>query len=111
MSLQIEESIAKVLPIMVKEPLSKMPAEKQSVFAEEFKKKGKSKGVMIALAIFFPIQLFFLDKKGLGIVYWLTGGGLGIWWLIEIFLTSKRVNEYNGDVGTVIMRDMKLLAA
>ena len=98
MGLQVEASVANSLPLMVKEPLSKMPVERQSVFVEEFKKKQKSKGVMIALAIFFPIQLFLLGKTGLGIVYWLTGGGMGFWWLIEIFLTSKRVDEYNGDV-------------
>lgn len=110
MSLQIEASIARELPIMVKEPLSKMSVENQSMFVEEYKRKSKSKGLMIILAIFFPIHLFLLGKTGLGIAYWLTGGGMGIWWLIEIFMASKRATEFNGDLGTQIMRDMKLMA-
>lgn len=111
MSLEIEQSIARDLPIMVKEPLSKLPTDKQSVFAEEYKKRSKSKGLMIVLAILFPIQLFLLGKTGLGIAYWVTGGGMGIWWFIEIFLTSKRVSDYNGDIGIAVLRDMKMMSA
>lgn len=110
MGLAIEESISKNLPIMLKEPLSKMPEEKQSIFVEEFKKRSKSVAIMTILAVLFPIQLFLLGKTGLGIAYWITFGGSGIWWLIEIFLTPKRVKEYNADVGTQILRDMKLMS-
>lgn len=110
MGLAIEESISKNLPMMLKEPLSKMSEEKQSIFVEEFKKRSKNVGIMTVLAVFLPIQLFLLGKTGLGLVYWLTLGGLGIWWVIEIFLTSKRVKEYNTDVGTQILRDMKLMS-
>ena len=111
MTLQIEPSIARDLPIMVKEPLSKLPTEQQSVFSEEFQKRCKSKGLMIALAVLFPIQLFLLGKTGLGIAFWLTGGGIGIWWLIEIFMTPKRVSDFNGDVSVQVLRDMKMMAA
>lgn len=111
MPLQIEPSIAKYLPMMIKEPLSKMPTEKQALFVEEYKKQCKSNGLMIALAILFPIQLFLLGKSGLGIAYWFTFGGMGVWWVVEIFLTPKRVSDFNGDVGMQIMRDMKLMAS
>lgn len=111
MTLQIEPSIARNLPIMVKEPLAKMPPAKQSVFVEEYKRRRKSKILMVALAILFPIQLFLLGKTGLGVVFWLTGGGMGIWWFVEVFLTSKRVTEFNGDIAIRIMRDMKLMGS
>ena len=110
MPLVIEESIVKNLPVLLKEPLSKMPEEKQSIFVEEFKKRSKNSGIMITLAILFPIQLFLLGKIGLGILYYLTFGGLGVWWILEIFLTPKRVREFNADVGTQILRDMKLMS-
>ena len=65
---------------------------------------------MLVLAIFFPIQLLLLGKIGLGIVFWLSCGGLGIWWLIEIFLTPKRVREFNEDVATKVLTEMKIMA-
>ena len=53
---------------------------------------------MVALAILFPIQLFFLGRVLLGILFLLTGGGLGIWYIIEWFLTPGRVRDYNTKV-------------
>jgi len=110
MSLEIENSIADQLPSIVKEALSKMPPEKQSQFVEEYNRKSKSFGLMLTLAIIFPIQLFLLGKTGLGVAYILTAGGCGVWWAIEIALTHKRVNEYNQDIAKSIMRDMKVMS-
>lgn len=53
---------------------------------------------MVLLSIFFPIQLFLVGKIGLGILFWLTGGGLGVWYVIEWFLTPGRVRDYNARV-------------
>ena len=64
---------------------------------------------MLALAIFFPIQLFLLGKTGLGVAYLLTAGGCGIWWIVEIFLTKGRVNSFNEDLARTLMRDMKIM--
>jgi hypothetical protein len=109
MALEIETSIADVLPSMVKESLSRLPIEKQSMFVEEFKRKAKSPGLMLALAILFPIQLFLLGKTALGVAFWLTGGGCGLWWLIEVFLAFKRTREFNGDIAKAIVRDIKIM--
>ncbi len=109
MSLEIESSVADKLPNMVKTSLAKLSTEHQSQFVEEYKRKSKNLGVMMVLAILFPIQLFLLGKTGLGVALWLTGGGLGIWWLIEIFLTPKRVKDYNENIATTIMRDLKIM--
>ena len=64
---------------------------------------------MVFLAIFFPIQLFLLGKTGLGIAYLITAGGLSVWWIIEWFITPKRVREYNGDIATKIITEMKMM--
>ena len=110
MALEITPSMAEMLPTTVKSALSKMSTEDQSMFQEQFGRKCKGSGLMLILAIFFPIQLFMLGKTGLGIAYWLTGGGMGIWWVIEIFITGKRVREYNEDVATKTLTDMKIMS-
>lgn len=109
MALELNPSIAGMLPTTVKAALSKMSTEDQAMYQEQFSKKCKGSGLMLVLAIFFPIQLFLLGKTGLGIAYWLTGGGMGIWWIIEIFITGKRVREYNEDVATKTLTDMKIM--
>ncbi|MCK4460559.1 MAG: TM2 domain-containing protein [candidate division Zixibacteria bacterium] len=110
MALEINPSIADKLPITVKSALSKMSSEEQMMFQEQFQKKSMSTGLMVFLAIFFPIQLFLLGKTGLGIVFILTAGGVWIWWIIEWFLTPKRVREYNEDVATKILTEMKIMS-
>jgi hypothetical protein len=110
MALDIETSIRDQLAPMVKEALSKLPADKQSMFVDEYQRKAKSPVLMLLLAIFFPIQLFLLGKTGAAIAFWLTFGGLGIWWFVEVCLAMKRTNDFNRDVATAIVRDIKVLA-
>ncbi|KIX15280.1 hypothetical protein X474_03665 [Dethiosulfatarculus sandiegensis] len=50
-----------------------------------------------------------MGKTGLGVAFLLTAGGLWVWYFVEIFLTPKRVREYNADIATSILRDMKIL--
>lgn len=109
MALEIKPSIADKLPMTVKSVLAKMETEDQINFQDEFQRKSKSAGLMLFLAIFFPIQHFILGKFGIGLVFWFTGWGFGIWYFIEWFLASKRVREFNGDVATKILTDMKLM--
>ena len=61
-ALEITPSIAEKLPTIVKSALNNMSAEEQMMFQEEYEKKSKSTGLMVFLAIFFPIQLFLLGK-------------------------------------------------
>lgn len=99
------------LPSMVAAALEKMPLEQAEMFAEEYLRRRRRLLGMELLAIFFPIQLFFLGRVGLGIAFLLTGGGLYVWWLIEIFLTPRRVRDYNLELATEIMRDIKILGS
>ncbi|MBA9078252.1 MULTISPECIES: TM2 domain-containing protein [Rufibacter] len=41
---------------------------------------------------------FYLGKIGSGILYLLTGQLLGIGWLVDLFLTSSMVDNYNNKV-------------
>jgi hypothetical protein len=109
MPLEIEASIADRLPSLVKDALSKMPSERQSMFVEEYRRKARTPALMLILAVVFPIQLFLLGRAGLGIAFLLTAGGFAIWYVIEIFLAIPRTHRYNQDVAMGIIRDIKIL--
>ncbi|WP_157153511.1 TM2 domain-containing protein [Brachyspira murdochii] len=46
----------------------------------------KSWVVTLILAIFLPVHRFYVGKIGTGILYLITAGGLGIWYIIDIVM-------------------------
>lgn len=102
-------SISRDLSPLVQQHLQTLDANGLAMFSTMYGRKKRSVGAMIALAIFFPIQLFLLRKVGLGVVFWFTGFGIGIWYVVEWFLTAGRVRDYNNEVATEILMQMKVL--
>ncbi|HEX6227340.1 MAG TPA: TM2 domain-containing protein [Chryseolinea sp.] len=70
----------------------------------KYQLQGKIKSTGVAILFWFLIGAHFayLEKWGLQIVFWLTIGGLGIWWIIELFLIPGRVARYNADIYKMI---------
>ena len=96
-------------PPLVQSALSKMTDEQNLTFEAEYARRRKDTALYVVLAIIFPIQLVLLGRLGLQLIFWLTGGGAAIWWIVEWFLTPKRVREYNDKVATEIARDLSIM--
>ena len=110
--LYISASVADSLPSMVKNELAKMPAQKQEEFVEEYKRKAKSLGVAyLFLIIVLAMHYGYLRKWGLQVVFWLTGGGFLIWWIIDLFRLPGLVKNYNKDIATDTMRNLKAMSS
>lgn len=88
------------LPATAVTAYASLGPEQQAAFNDVYNSRKRSMPLMMALAILFPIQLFLLGKIGLGILFLLTGGGLGVWFVIEWFLTPGRVRDYNTKVAS-----------
>lgn len=61
----------------------------------ELQSKIKSTGTAILFWFLLGAHFAYLGKWGLQILFWVTLGGIGIWFLIELFLISGRVSKYN----------------
>lgn len=72
--------------------------DQKLAFNGHYNSRKRSMALMVALSILLPIQLFLLGRVLLGILFLITGGGLGVWYVIEWFLTPGRVREYNTKV-------------
>lgn len=64
-------------------------------------KKIKEVSTAYILLILLGAHYAYLGKWGVQILFWLTFGGLGIWWLIDLFTLRSKVKQYNG-VTTII---------
>lgn len=83
------------LPPVAAAAYQQLSEDQKLAFNTEYNSRKRSMALMVALAILFPIQLFFLGRVLLGILFLITGGGFGVWYVIEWFLTPGRVREYN----------------
>ncbi len=107
----IDKSILDSMPSVVKGNLSTLSEMEQSMFVEEYNRKKKSVGLAYLCHIFFfSCSYGYLHKWGLQILYWLTGAGFLIWFLIRLFTIPGSVRTYNQDVAIEAMRNVKLLA-
>lgn len=58
----------------------------------------KDPTTVFLLALFLcGVDRMFIGQVGLGILKMLTGGGCGIWWLIDLFLIGKATRQANLD--------------
>lgn len=107
----IPPSISDVLPSMVRNELIKLTAQKQEEFVEEFNRKSRSVGMAFVWWLVFGSYYGYLRKWGLQVVFWLTAGGFGIWAIIDLFRIQGMVRDYNKDVATDILRNLKAISS
>ncbi len=109
MGLNVSNTVVDTLPSSLKQALGQMQEQQQATFEEEYKRKMKSPLTMQLLAIFFPVQHFLMGKTGLGILFWTTFFGFGVWWIIDVISISGRVKDYNEEIARTLLRDMKIM--
>lgn len=80
--------------------------EQRAAFASRYESAKRSMALMMALSILLPVQLFFLGKVLLGILFLITGGGFGVWYVVEWFLTPGRVRAHNAKVAGAILASL-----
>jgi TM2 domain-containing membrane protein YozV len=71
-----------------------MTDSQKMIFQTQYASERKDRGTALILAVFGWDRFWFGDI-GLGIVKWITLGGCGIWWLIDIFTAGSRADDYN----------------
>lgn len=111
-NLYISSSIAKSLPSMVTTELSKQSAQIQQDFLEEYRRKKRSVGVAYLLFLFlYGSHYAYMGRWGWQILFWCTGGGILVWWLIDLFRLKGMIRNYNKDVSIDVMRNLKIISS
>ena len=105
----VSPSLANDLPAMVRNELVKLPNQKQDEFFEEYNRKQKS--VLLGYVLFFLLGAHYAYQKkwGLQILFWFTGGGVFIWWLIDAFRLPSMIGNYNKDKAVDTMKNLQAI--
>ncbi|MHA8092243.1 TM2 domain-containing protein [Aquirufa regiilacus] len=108
-NLYLSNSIVGNLPAMVRNELAKLSSQKQEEFLEEYERNEKSIFVGYLFWLFFGWHYAYQKKWGIQVLFWITAGGLFIWWLIDIFRVSSMINNYNKDKAIEVMRNLRAI--
>ena len=107
----VPASILHNLPSMVRNELSKLSAQKQEEFMEEYRRKARSTGTAYVLWFFLGWHYVYLRRWGIQILYWVTAAGFFIWAVVDLFRLPGLVRDYNKDVATDVLRNLKAISS
>jgi hypothetical protein len=92
------------LPFAVNAQLAELPEQAQRDFLNEYNRRAKNVVLSYILHFVFPAHYLYLDKVLTQILFWMTFGGLGVWWFIDIFRMSSLVKDRNKEIADECLR-------
>ena len=106
----IPSGISRQIPEAVLRRLDSLDQLTQKAFLTEFQKVKKSGFVAFLLWWVFPSwHYFYIGKVWVNLLFWITFGGIGFWWVIDMFRLSGLVREYNKTVAISVLKQIEFL--
>lgn len=90
--------------------VSGMKKESQEEFIRHYQTKAKNPVSIFGFSVFLGglgVDRFLIGDTGLGIGKLLTGGGLGIWQIIDLFLIGKATRRKNMEIAMDLKNTIK----
>ena len=91
---RFKEYVAAFGPAELAELTKGLDATKRANVEEQYAAAKKGMGLAWVMTI-LTLDRIWLGQMGLGLAKFLTAGGVGIWWLIDLFSLGSRVNAVN----------------
>jgi hypothetical protein len=91
--------------------LKKLTSEKQLQFLEEYQRRARRMGKAYFLLFALGWHYAYLRKWGHQILFWVTLGGGGFWWVFDFSRLPSLVRDCNKDIAAAVMKDLKAVGA
>ena len=79
----------------IKQQLDKM-SEKDLVMLNGVNFKDPTVALILSVIVGgWGVDRFYIGDTGLGVLKLITGGGLGVWWLVDLFVISSKTKKNN----------------
>ncbi len=91
------------VPARVREELAALPGPKREAFHEAYRQQARSAPTAYALCLLVGGQYGYVGRWGLQILFWVTLGGLMVWWIVDLFRIPGMVRRYNERVAHEIL--------
>lgn len=96
---KLKSKINMNVPLIVRPQYEKLSDEAKMQFDRLYTDRSLKKTLAIVLAI-FGLHYAYLGKWGMLFFYLITLGGVGIWWIVDLFRISGVVDRRNEDTAT-----------
>lgn len=99
------------VPAGVREQLAALPRPTQEAFHEAYRRRARSTATAYAICLLVGGQYGYVGRWGLQILFWLTLGGLLVWWTVDLFRIPAMVRRYNELVAQELLRALRTPSA
>ena len=83
--------------LRIRESLSKMSNQELLILNGTDFRDPTISIVLSVLVGGLGVDRFYIGDVGLGVAKLITGGGLGVWWLIDLFLIQNKTKDNNAE--------------
>jgi len=101
-----QQNLIKRLPNSVQQAIASMSPQQFALFLSDYRPKRNSTSVAYLVWFFCGLHYAYTRQWLLQVIFWFTGGGFGIWWLIDLFRMPSIVRTANGDIARQVLSDM-----
>ncbi|MDW7690876.1 DUF4178 domain-containing protein [Flammeovirgaceae bacterium SG7u.111] len=105
-SLQVRYTIRKNFPIAVQDDISKLPAEGQEEFLYRYSREMRSVGLSYMFHFIVGTSYLYQGKWVKQLLFWLTGLGFGIGWVINLFRMPSMIKKVNHKIAKRIVSEL-----
>lgn len=83
--------------MVIKEQLDKL-SDKQLFMLNSMDFKDPTVSLVLSVLVGgLGIDRFYIGDTGLGVLKLITGGGLGVWWIVDLFIISGKTKKNNNE--------------
>jgi len=95
------------VPARVRDELAALPAPTRAAFHEAFRRRGRSTATAYLICVLVGGQYGYVGQWALQILFWVTLGGLMVWWAVDLFRIPGMVRRYNERVSHEILEGLR----
>jgi hypothetical protein len=100
----VPSSIADSIPLHLKNRIQALPENIKEDFIQEYRMRLRNQPLGFAFQFFLGGSLGYTNRWFLQILHWLTFGGLGLWWVFEMFYVPMRVRAFNEKMANKVFK-------
>jgi hypothetical protein len=97
------------LPYAVQVELTRLPSGAQQGFFTQYVQNRKSTGFAYLLWVVFGLHYAYVNRWGTQFLFWITAGGLGIWWFIDLFRIPGILRKHNHALALQCLATIKMV--